>query len=422
MTNKNKAARKVPELRFPEFRDAQGWKESLLGDVAVFAKGKGISKSEISSNGSQPCIRYGELYTLYKEVINSIISRTNLPTNDLVLSQANDVIIPASGETQIDIATASCVLESGVALGGDLNIIRSKMDGVFLSYYLNNAKKKSIAELAQGISVFHLYASQLKTLNIDTPEISEQQKVAHCLASLDDIITAQVKKIEILKVHKKGLMQHLFPAEGKTIPRLRFPEFLDAGEWKEMCLGNMLKETVRSIKMSDEQNYGLVTVKRRYGGIVLRNIRNGKSIKVKTQFLLQENDFLISKRQIIHNACGLVPKEFEGSIVSNEYSILKPRKNCNIEYINWFSQHPKMSESFRLSSRGIVIEKMLFDLDDWLKRKFLFPSLSEQQKIADCLCSLTDLITAHTQKLDALKTFKKGLMQRLFPSTFEGEA
>lgn len=122
------------------------------------------------------------------------------------------MIIPASGETQIDIATASCVVKSGIALGGDLNIIRSKTNGVFLAYYLNSAKKKAIAKVAQGISVVHLYASQLKTLKINIPMFSEQQKIADCLSSIDELIEAQTQKLDTLKAHKKGLMQQLFPS------------------------------------------------------------------------------------------------------------------------------------------------------------------------------------------------------------------
>ena len=202
----------VPKLRFPEFRDAGDWEEKLFESVAKFSKGKGISKSDISPNGTQPCIRYGELYTYYSETIESVVSYTDISPDDLVLSKANDVVIPASGETQIDIATASCVLKSGIALGGDLNIIRSKMNGVFLSYYLNNAKKKDIAQLAQGISVVHLYSSQLKNLTLNIPKIPEQQKIANCLSSIDDLITTQTQKLAVLKAHKKGLMQQLFPS------------------------------------------------------------------------------------------------------------------------------------------------------------------------------------------------------------------
>lgn len=202
---------KVPKLRFKEFENDGNWVEKILDEVAKFSKGKGISKADVVENGTLPCIRYGELYTHYKETISDIISFTNVPAEDLVLSKENDVIIPSSGETQEDIATASCVMKEGIALGGDLNIIRTKLNGVFLSYYLNNAKKREIAQMAQGISVVHLYSSQLKSLKIQIPSKLEQQKIASSLSTLDELITAQAKKIEQLKQHKKGLMQGLFP-------------------------------------------------------------------------------------------------------------------------------------------------------------------------------------------------------------------
>jgi type I restriction enzyme S subunit len=201
----------VPKYRFPEFENDGEWVEKKLGKVAIFLKGKGISKADIIEHGILPCIRYGELYTHYNEKINEIKSRTNVDSASLVLSHANDVIIPASGETQIDIATAACVLNAGVALGGDLNIIRTELNGVFLAYYLNNARKREIAQMAQGVSVMHLYPSQLKTLIIATPNLSEQQKIASSLSAVDELITAQGEKIEQLKLHKKGLMQGLFP-------------------------------------------------------------------------------------------------------------------------------------------------------------------------------------------------------------------
>lgn len=203
---------KVPKLRFAEFKESGDWEEATLDDVATFLKGKGISKADINMEGNLPCIRYGELYTYYKEIIKSTISFTSIPAEDLVLSEMNDVIIPSSGETQEDIATAACVMSSGIALGGDLNIIRSKINGVFLSYYLSYVKKSSIAKLAQGNAVVHLYNSQLKNLKINFPfSKQEQQKIADCLSSLDDLISAQKEKIEALKVHKKGLIQGLFP-------------------------------------------------------------------------------------------------------------------------------------------------------------------------------------------------------------------
>lgn len=201
----------VPKVRFKEFVKDGEWVEKKMAEVASFLKGKGISKSDIVKDGLLPCIRYGELYTHYHETISYIKSYTNGNSDDLVLSQANDVIIPASGETQIDIATASCVLDAGIALGGDLNIIRTDLNGVFLAYYLNNARKTEIAQMAQGVSVMHLYPSQLKTLALAIPKPLEQQKIASILSALDELLTIQVERIEELKKHKKGLMQGLFP-------------------------------------------------------------------------------------------------------------------------------------------------------------------------------------------------------------------
>ncbi len=140
----------VPKLRFGEFNTNwektvsknktetpyPDWEDKKLGEIATFTKGKGISKNDLDPDGKTACIRYGELYTKYSETISDVLSTTSTPFNELVLSHANDVIIPASGETHIDIATASCVVRKDIALGGDLNIIRSNANGVFLAYYL----------------------------------------------------------------------------------------------------------------------------------------------------------------------------------------------------------------------------------------------------------------------------------------------
>ncbi|QRQ59988.1 restriction endonuclease subunit S [Sphingobacterium multivorum] len=195
-------------MRFPGFEGE--WETKKLGEIATFSKGKGISKSDIAENGLTECIRYGELYTYYGEVINDIKSKTNVDTSNLVLSEVNDVIIPASGETTIDIATASCVLKSGIALGGDLNIIKTENNGVFLSYYLNNKKKMEIANLAQGISVVHLYSSQLATLTLSFPKLKEQNRISTFLALFDERIQTQNKIIEELKLLKNTIRYQLY--------------------------------------------------------------------------------------------------------------------------------------------------------------------------------------------------------------------
>ena len=154
-----------------------------------------------------------------------------------MLSQAEDVIIPASGETRADIAKAACVLLERVALGSDLNILRSDLYGPFFSYLLNSPLRHTIAQMAQGDTVAHLYPGQLSLVWLAYPLRPEQKKIADCLGSLDDLIAAEGRKLEALRQHKQGLMQQLFPQPGETVPRLRFPEFRNAADWKTKILG-----------------------------------------------------------------------------------------------------------------------------------------------------------------------------------------
>ena len=186
------------------------WEETVFERIGAFLKGKGISKADIVADGEIPCIRYGELYTHYGEIISEVISSTNIDRESLILSKANDVLIPASGETQIDIATASCVLLDDIALSGDLNIFRTKENGIFLSYLIRSKLKMQIAQLAQGNSVVHLYSSQLKGVQLSLPCLEEQTKIANFLSAIDQKIEVVTQQIEQAKQWKKGLLQQMF--------------------------------------------------------------------------------------------------------------------------------------------------------------------------------------------------------------------
>ena len=207
--NKDKKVLNVPNLRFPEFTGE--WKKERLDEIAELSKGIGISKEQLSSNGN-PCILYGELYTKYKsEIISEVISKTNIEKNKLKHSKQNDVIIPCSGETAVDIAVARCVPFDNVLLGGDLNIIRlHKYDGAFMAYQLNSKRKIEIAKLAQGDSVVHLYGENLKSINTFNPSLQEQQKIVRLLSLLDERIKVQNKIIEDLKKLKSAISKQAF--------------------------------------------------------------------------------------------------------------------------------------------------------------------------------------------------------------------
>lgn len=202
------------EIRFKDNKGKNfpAWEEKKLGEIAIFLKGKGISKSDIVENGKNKCIRYGELYTEYNEIIDEVASQTNIKKEDSVLSEKGDLIIPSSGETLLDIATVSYVKDKNIILGGDLNIIRLKENNIgdFFAYYLSNYKKKEIAKFGQGHSVVHLYSSHFKNLKLNIPKKEEQQKIAKFLTSIDNLINSKQQQITQAEQWKKGLMQGLF--------------------------------------------------------------------------------------------------------------------------------------------------------------------------------------------------------------------
>ena len=253
--NKEKKVLNVPNLRFPEFEGE--WEEERLSDIADLSKGIGISKDQLSADG-EPCILYGELYTKYKsETIKEVISKTNIDNTKLVKSKANDVIIPCSGETAEEIATARCVLKDDVLLGGDLNIIRLHgYDGSFMSYQLNGKRKYDIAKVAQGVSVVHLYGEHLKNIKTINPGLNEQKKIANLLSLLDERIATQNKIIEDLKKLKYAISKYLFErkdlfenkiklskvAELKNGYAFQSSKYNALGKWKILTIANVAGE------------------------------------------------------------------------------------------------------------------------------------------------------------------------------------
>ena len=188
-----------------------GWNISKLDELGKFYKGNSISKSDISSKGKK-CILYGELYTKYAEVAYEIYSKTNIILENPIYSKKWDVLIPSSGETDVDISTATCVLEDGILLGGDLNIFRpylEKVNGEFLSYVINYAQKFEIAKYAQGVSIVHLYSEHLKKLVIEYPSIEEQLKIINVLNKINKENELLTQKKHAYENLRKGLMQKL---------------------------------------------------------------------------------------------------------------------------------------------------------------------------------------------------------------------
>ncbi|WP_105210718.1 restriction endonuclease subunit S [Streptococcus suis] len=201
-----------PELRFPEFTDA--WKQRKLGEVATFAKGNGYSKKDLVIEGS-PIILYGRLYTKYETVISEVDTFVSVEDNNnsVVYSEGGEVLVPASGESSLDIARASVVAKKGIILGGDINIIRlhSEIFPVFLALTISNGKQqKGLSKRAQGKSVVHLHNSDLKKVDLDFPTLPEQEVIGSFFFDLDQLITLHQRQLDHLKLLKKALLQQMF--------------------------------------------------------------------------------------------------------------------------------------------------------------------------------------------------------------------
>jgi len=199
-------------------RPKVGWVEKHLGDVASFYKGKGLAKSELDPFGTELCIHYGELFTKYPESIKQVRSRTNTKTG-FFRSLANDVLMPTSDVTPNGLATASCILQDQVILGGDILVIRAPRDqlnGSFLSYMIRFSRDQ-VLQLVTGTTVYHLYGSDMKKFKFPMPGIEQQEAIVRTLDDMDAEIAALEARREKTRALKQGMMQELLTGRTRLV-------------------------------------------------------------------------------------------------------------------------------------------------------------------------------------------------------------
>ena len=180
--------KRTPRLRFRGFTD--DWEQRKLGELATFTKGAGYSKSDLKESGT-PVVLYGRLYTKYETVIRDVDTFVDAKDGS-IYSRGGEVVVPASGETAEDIAIASTLEKSGILIGGDLNVIHpcNRLEPVFLAISISNGEPHvEMARRAQGKSVVHLHNEDLSRIELQYPEIEEQQKISQCFLNLDHLIT-----------------------------------------------------------------------------------------------------------------------------------------------------------------------------------------------------------------------------------------
>ena len=416
----NEEKKLVPKLRFPEFRGAEPWRPIELGEASTpvterVGERKLIPVSISAGIGFVPqAEKFGrdisgnqyQLYTLVKD-------------GDFVYNKGNSLKFPEGcvyilqgwGQVAAPNVFICFRLKDGYSNGFFQNCFEANLHGKQL--------KRHITSGARSNGLLNISKDAFFGVEIPTPTLQEQQKIADCLSSLDELIAAQARKVDALKTHKKGLMQQLFPREGEAQPRLRFPEFREAGEWEVGLLGQFAQVNPRRETRADDVNVTFVPMSAvsEDGHLVSPQIREYGSVK-KGFTAFRNKDVIVAKITpcFENGKAALVTGLMDGiGFGSTEFHVVRASNACLPEFLFaqiYSDQFRRLGKSSMTGSGGQQRVPTAF-VENYLVS---IPSLAEQQRIADCLTSLDSLITAATQELETLKTHKKGLMQQLFPS------
>jgi type I restriction enzyme S subunit len=419
----------VPKLRFSEFQSAGNWTTEKLGALAT------ISTEKVGTNSCVPMsITSGVGLVSQEDKFGRVIAGDSyknyllLKPNDFAYNKSATKEYPEGFLTQYSGTKLAAVPNSIFTC---FRINGESPDVLFLNYqFSDNLHGRWLRQFIQVGARAHgslsINDNDLMALPVPVPagttSVAEQQKIAECLSSVDELMAAQARKVDALKTHKKGLMQQLFPREGETQPRLRFPEFQNAWEWEEKTLGDIV--LVASGQVAPTQppysgfpQIGSENIESNTGKLV--NVKSaGEKGVISGNYIFDENDVLYSKiRPALNKAAA---PDFKGICSADIYPIRPANDGLLRSYLLYLLLSDKFLEhAIRSSDRGKIPK---INREDLLGYVDAIPKPPEQQRIASCLSSLDALITAETQKLDALKLHKKGLMQQLFPSPEAVEA
>lgn len=291
-----------------------------------------------------------------------------------------------------------------------------KVHSKFLYYLLTTYHvKRYMVNSSAGSTVLHLDTKRVKELELNFPPLPEQKKIASILTSVDQVIENTRKKINKLQDLKKSVMIDLM---NKGINHKEFKD-TKLGKipktWNIYKYNDLLKIVDNKMEMKDDKFYSLLSIRRRNGGVFSREKLIGKKILTKTLGKAIVNTFIISKMQIVHGASGYISEKFKDHYVSSSYTqfAAKDRNKINTKFLFYYSHLDKVYKQFLLSSHGVHIEKMTFDLKDWYKKEIILPNIEEQQEIVRIIESFENHISNTEKKLEKYNFFKKSLLQDL---------
>jgi len=409
----------LPKLRFPEFQDE--WKNETLGNVYSFKVTNSFSRDQLNyENGSVKNIHYGDIHTKFSTLfdiqkekvpfINPSVSLEKITPESFCVE--GDIVFADASEDLNDVGKSIEIVNVNnekLVSGMHTLLARQKEKKITVGFggylFKSDRIRLQIKKEAQGVKVLGVSANRLLNIDICFPSNkSEQQKIADCLTSLDDLIAAQSHKVEKLQAYKKGLMQNLFPAEGESMPRLRFPEFESAGEWEVKTLEDVCNmkagEFISASDISEQYQDGLHPC---YGG-------NGLRGYTKT-FTHSGNYSLIGRQGAL---CGNVTFG-AGQFHATEHAVVAtPKNNIDTKWLFYTLVFLNLNQyATGQAQPGLSVTTLE-------KVKIVVPAnIKEQQRIAELLSAVDEEISAQGEAVAALKVHKKGLMQGLFPSMSE---
>ena len=278
-------------------------------------------------------------------------------------------------------------------------------------------------------AVPHISPTDIRKFEFSSPAIrSEQRHIADILCTWDSARATAERLLGNCQLQWQALLAitlHLPPANpdaSSDVDNGGFPASVQPGipnlpptpeGWQRAPLGQHLIEVRRPVALNADQTYNLVTVKRSRGGVVLREVLSGREVKTPSQFYVHADDFLISKRQIVHGACGLVPANLDGAVVSNEYAVLNSDGAIDLRFLRYLSETRYFQQTCFHSSIGVHVEKMIFKTERWLKWPFNIPPLPVQHKIVEVLNAARREVALFEAQVDKLKQEKAALMAQL---------
>ena len=415
-----------PKLKFPEFSGE--WEEKKLGECFELLTNSTLSRSDLNNiTGKALYIHYGDILTKFGETLD--VQKMHLPyiTNDTIADKAckstlknGDVIIADTAEDDM-VGKCTEIRNIGITpIVSGLHTIPVRplieFASGFMGYYLNSESYRAdLYSLMQGVKVMSISRTAIIGTNVKYPSlILEQEKIASCLSAMDDLIAAQAEKVEALKEKKTGLMQQLFPQPSEKKPRLRFPEF--TGEWEEKTLG----EVSPVIFDGTHQTPHYVN-----SGIPFYSIENIVSDK-PCKYIAQDEHMSNTKKNKTEKGDILITRigtigfakivDWDGEFSTYvSLATIKKSSLINTRYLLGYLQSEVYQKEMRSKSLMNAVPCKI-NMEDLKNTRIAFPKEpKEQQKIASCLSALDDQIAAETEKLTALKDYKKGLMQQLFP-------